>query len=321
MTEKNPVVTDTAPVLVVGATGKVGRLVVENLLARGKKVRALVRPTSEASSLEDAGAEIARGDMLDPGSLVGAMDGIDSLITTAAGYSKRKKGDGAETDVVGNRNLVDAASRAGVRRFVLTSILTADRTPGVAHFWHKKLAEDYLAEQGVPFVSLRPGAFFEQFASDGALRKGRMSWFGSSGVPLAFVLKNDLARYLAEAVDAPGVEGERIDIGWDRAVSATETAEILGGLLGREVRLRTVPMGAISAAGGLIGPFNSTVKDMAGMLEWFGTGRFVADTTRQGEVFGPTPTPRQALAGFLEGRGYVPNSSDERRIALAKEAS
>ena len=312
---------DTAPVLVVGATGNVGRLVVENLLARGREVRALVRPTSDASSLEDAGAEIARGDMLDPSSLVGAMDGIDSLITTAAGYSKRKKGDGAEADVVGNRNLVDAAGRAGIRRFVLTSILTADRTPGVAHFWHKKLAEDYLAERGVPFVALRPGAFFEQFASDEGLAKGRMWWFGSAGTPLAFVLKNDLARYLAEAVDAPGVEGERIDVGWDRAVSPTETAEILGELLGRKVRLRTFPMRMISAAGGTIGPFNSTVKDMAGMLEWFATGRFVADTTRQGQVFGPAPTPRRALVSFLEGHGYATSGSVERRVRPAKEAS
>ena len=321
MTEKKPVMTGKAPVLVVGATGNVGRLVVENLLARGKGVRALVRPTSDASALESAGVEIARGDMLDPGSLVGAMDGVDSLVTTAIGYSKRKKGDGADTDVVGNRNLVDAAGRAGVRRFVLTGILTADQTPGVAHFWHKKLAEDYLAGRGVPFVSLRPGAFFEQFASNNALDKGRMSWFGSADVPLTFVLTSDLARYLAEAVDAPGVDGETIDIGWDRAASATETAEILGELLGREVRPRTVPMGVISAAGGLIGPFSSTVKDTAGMLKWFGTGRFVADTTRQGEVFGPVPTPREALSGFLEGRGYPASSPDGLRPRLAKRAS
>lgn len=321
MTERDLIMTNTAPVLVVGATGKVGRLVVDNLLARGKKVRALVRPTSDASALKSAGVEIARGDMLDPDSLVGAMDGVDSLITTAAGYSKRKKGDGADTDVIGNRNLVDAASRVGIRRFVLTSILTSDQTPDVAHFWHKKLAEDYLAERDVPFVSLRPGAFFEQFESNNGLDKGRMSWFGSANTPLTFVLTSDLAKYLAEAIDAPGVDGERIDIGWDRATSATETTEILGELLSREVRPRTVPMGVISAAGGLIGPFNSTVQDMTGMLKWFGTGHFVADTTRQSEVFGRAPTPREALADFLESLGYNTKGPEEQHVRLAEEAS
>lgn len=311
--------TNTAPVLVVGGTGKVGRLVVENLLARGKPVRALVRPTSDSSPLERAGVEIARGDMLDPDSLLKAMAGIDSLITTAAGYTKHSKGDSADTDVTGNRNLVDAASRVSIRRLVLTSILTCDQTPGIAHFWHKKWAEDYLVERGVPFVALRPGAFFDQFAS--ALDKGRFSWFGSASTSLTFVLTSDLARYLAEAVDAPVVDGERIDIGWDRAVGATEVAAILGELLGREVRLRTVPMGMISAASRLFGPFNSTVRDMTTMLEWFGTGRFVADTTRQSEIFGAVPTPRQALASFLEGRAYSPSSLGGRHPRMAGETA
>ena len=69
------------------------------------------------------------------------------------------KGDTAEIDTTGNRNLVDAAGRAGIRRFVLTSILTCDQTQQVPHFWHKKLAEDRLQERGVAYVSLRPGAF------------------------------------------------------------------------------------------------------------------------------------------------------------------
>ncbi|WP_218877949.1 SDR family oxidoreductase [Streptomyces sp. TLI_55] len=62
------------PVLVVGAIGSLGSKVVDELLARGKKVRALVRPTSDAGHLEDRGVEIARGDMLDVDSLVAAMN-------------------------------------------------------------------------------------------------------------------------------------------------------------------------------------------------------------------------------------------------------
>ncbi|MGW0877891.1 NmrA family NAD(P)-binding protein, partial [Streptomyces sp. NPDC002740] len=56
--------TTTLPVLVVGATGSLGGKVVDELLERGKKVRALVRPASDASRLESRGVQIARGDML-----------------------------------------------------------------------------------------------------------------------------------------------------------------------------------------------------------------------------------------------------------------
>ena len=150
------------PVLVVGGTGMLGGQVVTELLNRGKQVRALVRPGSDASGLESAGVEIAAGDMMDPESLRRAMAGVDAVVTTAAGYTRHRKGDTAEIDTLGNSNLAEAAKRAGVRRFVLTSILTCDQTPGVPHFWHKRLMEDRLQALGVPFVALRPGAFLDQ---------------------------------------------------------------------------------------------------------------------------------------------------------------
>jgi uncharacterized protein YbjT (DUF2867 family) len=298
---------DSGPVLVVGGTGMLGGQVVTELLSRGKRVRALVRPRSDAAQLEQAGAEIARGDMMDPPSLLRAMDGADAVISTAAGYTRHSKGDTDEIDRTGNHNLADAASRTGVRRFVLTSILTCDQTPQVPHFWHKKLAEDRLEELGVPFVSLRPGAFLDVITRMGGdpFTKRRLMWFGSPTVSLTFVLTQDLAGYLADAVDAPGVDGQRIDIGWDRPVSIEEIAEISGPLLGRRIRVRTVPAGLINGAGAVVGRFNPTVKDMAAMMQWLGTGRYVADPARQREVFGPVPTAEDAIARLLSNLGHT----------------
>jgi uncharacterized protein YbjT (DUF2867 family) len=214
--------TNDSPVLVVGGTGMLGGQVVTAPLSRGKRVRALVRSASNPAQLENAGVAIGRGDMMDSPSLVRAMHGVDAVITTAAGYTRHSKGDTAKIDTVGNRNLVDAAAQTGIRRFVLTSILTCDQTPQVPHFWHKKLAEDRLEERGVPFVSLRPGAFLDAITRmrGDPLAKGRLMWLGSPMIPLTFVLTQDVAGYLADAVDAPGVEGQRIDIGWDRPVSS-----------------------------------------------------------------------------------------------------
>jgi uncharacterized protein YbjT (DUF2867 family) len=295
-------------VLVVGGTGMLGGQVVTALLSRGKPVRALVRPTSDAKGLEEAGVEIARGDMMDPASLLRAMEGVDSVISTAAGYTRHSKGDTAEIDIVGNRNLADAASRAGVRRFVLTSILSCDQTPQVPHFWHKKLAEDRLEELDVPFVSLRPGAFLDmiiQMRGD-PFAKRRLMWFGSPTVPLGFVLTQDVAGYLADAVDAAGVEGQRIDIGWDRPVSMQEIAQISSRFLGQQIRLRSIPAGLIGAAGTVVGRFSPLIKDMTAMMRWFQTGRYVADPTRQREVFGQVPTAEDAIARLIRSLGHQP---------------
>jgi uncharacterized protein YbjT (DUF2867 family) len=290
-------------VLVVGATGHLGGKVVDALIAGGKTVRALVRPGSDAAGLEAKGVEIARGDMLDLDSVVAAMTGADAVVSTAAGYTRRDK-KAEEIDTVGQANLARAAT--GVRRFVLTSILTSDQTPGVPHFWHKKLAEDKLEELGVPFVALRPGAFLDQVTqmSGDPFEKRRLSWFGTKTVPLTFVLTTDLAGYLAAAVDAEVGDAERIDIGWDRPVSMQEIADIATRLVGEPITVRSVPMGLLRAVGAVVGPFSPMVKDMGAMLAWFETGQYVADTTRQAEVFGPVPTAEDAVARFAESLGH-----------------
>ena len=298
---------ENGPLLVVGGTGLLGGQVVTELLSRGRPVRALVRPASDATRLEQAGAEIARGDMMDPPSVRQAMDGADAVVSTAAGYTRHSKGDTDEIDTIGNRNLAEAASEAGIRRFVLTSILTCDQTPQVPHFWHKKLAEDRLEELGVPFVSLRPGAFLDMITRMGGdpFAKRRLMWFGSPTIPLTFVLTSDLAGYLADAVDAPGVDGQRIDIGWDRPVSMQEIADISGQLLRRQIRVRAVPAGLINTAAAVVGRFNPAVKDLGAMLSWFRTGRYVADPTRQREVFGPVPTAEDAVARLIRSLGHT----------------
>ena len=298
------------PVLVVGGTGHLGGQVVDALQQRGKQVRALVRPTSEASKLEAKGVEVVRGDMLDKRSLAAAMSGVDAVVSTAAGYTRRNK-NATEIDTVGQANLAEAAADTDVRRFVLTSILTCDLTPQVSHFWHKKLAEDALERYEVPFVALRPGAFLDMVTQMGGdpFAKKRLMWFGTASVPLTFVLASDLARYLAEAVDADVQDGERIDIGWQRPVSMHDIAEIASRLLGEQIKVRAVPTVLVKALTTAVGLVVPGVADMGAMLAWFETGKYVADTTRQEQVFGHVPTPEEAVSDFARRLGHVPASA------------
>jgi uncharacterized protein YbjT (DUF2867 family) len=189
----------------------------------------------------------------------------------------------------------------------MTSILTCDQTPQVPHFWHKKLAAEKLEELGVPFVSLRPGAFLDQITRMGGdpFAKRRLMWAGSPTIPLTYVLTSDVAGYLADAVDVPGVDGQRIDIGWDRPVSMEEIAQISGRLIGQEIRVRTIPAGLINAVAAVVGPFSPMVKDTDAMLRWFQSGGYVADPTRQREVFGEVPTAEDAISRFVGSLGHT----------------
>jgi len=298
----------SGPVLLVGATGDLGGRTLHALRARGKTVRALVRPGSDVTGLPSDGVEIVRGDMLDPASLGPAMSGVSAVVTSAIGYSRRRKGDSLRTDNEGNRNLVDAARRASVPRFILTSILACDQAPQVPHFWAKKLTEDYLQQSGVPFVALRPGAFlsaptgrFRNFML-AALQKGEVLGMTKGGVRITYISPDEVARALAIAVDEPKALGRCIDLGSDRPLSGEELAELVGTLLHRPMRLRSFGGGGMRF-GALFSP---GLRDLLKMVEFFQTGRYIADTRVQAELFGPVPKVDVAARQLLAGLGLVP---------------
>ena len=144
-------------VLLIGARGFVGSQVLDAVLRKNKyHVKALIRPTSKFTK---ENVEIVRGDMMDKQSLIDACnDGVDVVINTANGYSTGHP----EIDTVGANNVADAVKIAGVKRYIYCSVQTADKATMVEHFHNKKLAEDYMEEQGIPFIALRPGAFIDQ---------------------------------------------------------------------------------------------------------------------------------------------------------------
>ncbi|MEA3166584.1 MAG: hypothetical protein QOJ26_1456 [Thermoplasmata archaeon] len=300
---------DDLPVLVVGATGNLGGRVVDHLLSRGKRVRALVRSGTDASRLEAKGVEVVRADLTDRATLDAPVSGVSAVVTTAAGYTGRRRGDSLETvDHQGNLNLVDAAAKARVPRFVFTSILNCDQAPDVPHFWTKKLIEDELEARAVPFVALRPGAFIVPPGSgwdlwSKGLKKGRLRSFGPRDVPWTWIPIDEVARALSLAVDAPGVEGKRIDLGTDRAVSMDKMAADFARILGRPVK--TVGMGPMGAVMGAMAIVSSRMRDMKAMVDFFGTGKYVADTTQQARLLGPVPKLDDALRDYVRAAGLA----------------
>jgi uncharacterized protein YbjT (DUF2867 family) len=296
------------PVLLVGATGDLGGRILRELRGRGKRVRALVRPGSDVSGLPQEGIELVQGDMLDPPSLERAMSGVDAVVSSAIGYSQRKKGDSLRTDFEGNHNLVDAAKKAGVPRFVFLSILACDQAPNVPHFWAKKVTEDYLERQGVPFISLRPGAYlgpprgpFRDWMLSG-LRKGQVMAMTQGAVQITYISPDEVARALAMAVDEPRAMGQRIDLGSDRALSGPELAELTGRLLNRPMTVRTFGGGGMR----FFSLFNRRMRGMMEMIRFFQTGKYVADTRRQAELFGPVPRVEAAVRQQLADLGLLP---------------
>lgn len=291
-------------ILVVGGTGHLGRKVIRAAVDKGYTVRALLRA---GSSLPPAlpPVDTVRADLLDRDSLRTACEGVDAIVTTAIGYSNRRKSDrGASIDRDGQFHLIDAARVAGVRRFVFTSVLTCDRAPEVPHFHDKWLVEQRLERSGLDWCALRPGAFIDQskdFWIDG-LRRGRLDALGDPSVAWSYVHTDDLACFLVEAIGLSEQAPRRIDVGCDRPVSAREIALQIGRLLGRDVRVRAMPWVLASPMLTVLAIRDPWQADFKRMFEYMLRGRYVADLSAQRRWFGEPPPIEGALARYLNTR-------------------
>src|SRR5487761_1540771 len=111
------------PVLVTGASGFVGSAVVRALLAGGRKVRVLLRPSSDRRNVEGLAVETRTGSLTEPTSLAAALEGCGALYHVAADYRLWVRDPEAmyDANVEGTRQLMEAALAAGVERVVYTS--------------------------------------------------------------------------------------------------------------------------------------------------------------------------------------------------------
>ena len=256
--------------LVTGADGFIGSHLVERLVADGAKVRAfcLYNSFGSAGWLDDvppdtrAAIDVRLGDIRDARFVEAAIDGVEIVFHLAAliaiPYSYVAAESFVETNVRGTLNALEAARRAGVRRFIQTSTSEVYGTPDVlpiteAHpmqaqspYAASKVAGDqlalaYHASHGVPAVVLRPFNTFGPRQSDRAVLPTmlRQLLAGRRQVRLGRLdPKRDLT-YVADTVDgfvraalAPDVEGETIQLGTGRSVSIGELFAMARGLLG-----------------------------------------------------------------------------------------
>lgn len=292
-------------ILVIGATGYLGGKVVKSLIDKNVKIKALVRPSTDSSELKYLGVEICNGDLTKPKTIRQALHGVNVVVSTAIGYSNRKKGDSLKSvDDLGNRNLVDAIKEANIPKFVFTSILTADKARNVPHFWQKKRIEDYMDKLNVPYIALRPGAFLDQDPKTDpyakGLQKGHLKLLGSTSIKWTNILTDDLARYLAIAATNDTIPLGKIDIGMNEPMNAEMLAKYASEYTGKQIKTSAIPWVVIGTVFSFIGLFKPAMNDLKKMFEYFFTGEYIADTSLQHKHFGDVPTVRESVMRYCK---------------------
>jgi uncharacterized protein YbjT (DUF2867 family) len=287
-------------VLVVGASGYLGTKVLQAMAGQSDVV---VRAMSRRAKSETGWVQ---ADLMDPASLDRVLRGVDVVVSSANGYMKET----IAADFAGNRNLIEAAARAGVKRFVFLSIVGCDQAPEVPHFHAKKVAEDLIRAAVIPYIFVRAPAFLDQaddYLANG-LKKGRFYGVGDRDIRWSYVLTDDLARCLAQAATHPdqGILNQTIDVSWsDGPHSQRDLSRIVAEVTAKPASLWIIPWWVLRLAVRPVRMFSDLGYDLLQMFLFFRTGKFVADTSLQRRFFGPPPTARDAIARWAKHAGLV----------------
>lgn len=202
-------------VLVAGATGRTGKEVVAQLVARKYRVRALVRDAAKAQGTFPAGVELVVGDVRDPASLAKSMKGVKYVISTigAGGGPRPEAGNGPEEiDFQGVANLAGAAKKARVKHFVLVSSAAVTKAADYPLAFMRPIlaakfkGENALRASGVPYTVIRPGGLVDE--AGGA----KIVQFSQGDKSTGRIPRADVALVCIEALGRRGAQRKTFEI-------------------------------------------------------------------------------------------------------------
>ena len=313
-------------VLLLGATGTIGRAVLHELRARRHHVVCFVR--SPAAALPD-GVEVRFGDVTDAASVEThgfCSESFDVVISCMASRSGVPR-DAWAIDHRAHQVVLEAAVRHGVRHWVQLSAICVQK-PRLA-FQQAKLAfEEQLMQAPLAWSIVRPTAFFKSLSGQLArVRAGRpFLVFGDGELTWCKPIGDeDLARFLVDTLDDPAMQNRVLPIGGPGpALSARNHGELLFKATGQPMKFRRVPVALLDAIVALLSLLARVIPALADKAELARIGRYYAtesmliwnDATQRYDADATPETGTQTLGAYYErlARGEVGDERGEHAL-------
>ncbi len=229
-------------IVVTGATGQLGKLVVEELLKTvpASEIVAAVRDPQKAQDMVSRGVQVRQADYSKPESLAAAFAGADRVLLISSSEVGQR--------VAQHQAVADAARAAGVKLLVYTSILNADSSALLLSKEHKA-TEAYLRSSGVPFTLLRNGWYTENHtaALAPAVEHGAVLGAAKDG-RFATATRADYAAAAAAVLTGKGHENKVYELGGDKPYTLAELAAEVARQTGKPVVYKDLPQAEYAKA-------------------------------------------------------------------------
>jgi uncharacterized protein YbjT (DUF2867 family) len=264
-------------VLVAGATGYLGGFVCREFKARGYFVRALVRSSKKLDGLWDSTDEIVEAQITQPETLEHVCEGIE-VVFSSLGITRQKDGlTFKDVDYQGNKNLLEVALRAGVKKFVYVSAFNG---PNLRHLDIGAAHEDFVDElktSGIDFAVLRPTGYFSDMGEVLEMaRKGRVWLIGSGQNRVNPIHGDDLAVACVDTMEGSATE---VDVGGPQTVTWDEVAALAFDVLQKPAKISRVPSWLTWTVVRLVKLFNRHQGDLLAFFATMATTDVVAPPT------------------------------------------
>lgn len=242
-------------IVITGATGQLGRHVVEALLARDVPAAQIVaagRSVGKLADLEVRGVQVRAMDYADAASVAKALEGANKVLLISGSEVGQR--------VEQHRTVIEAAKAEGVELIAYTSIANADTT-GMKLAAEHQATEDILKDSGVPFALLRNGWYLENYTEQlqGTLAQGALAGSAGDG-KVSAASRLDYAEAAAAVLVAENQAGEVYELGGDHAFTLAELAQEISTAASQPVDYQDLP-----------------ASDYAGLLAGFGVPQAFAD--------------------------------------------
>ena len=220
-------------ILITGASGTVGRPVLEEVIKLGRPARAMYRSAEDARRAPSGVATVI-ADFADKASLTDALKGVDAIYLVCSPIPQL---------VELESNVIDTCKQSGVGHVVLNSALGAGDYPKSFPSWHRKV-EDKLKATGLGYTILRPNTFMQNIVAYNASSiRAQGAFYSAMGdAKISFIDVRDIAAATAKILSAPAAHSEKI-YEWNgpQALNYTQVAALISKVAGRPVQFVNIP--------------------------------------------------------------------------------